>query len=182
MAEASAIDSAMRQPTAPAGDRPSPPDAPAGAALVVPGVGQVVNLENVRECAQALEALRGFEEQIKEAKAVLTDAIIEESKRVGAKTIFVDGVGRVEVRGGKQTLYDAQALEEDLRALGCPEERIREAIKEEVTYKVDGRVVKQLAAANEEYAAVVESARQEVERASYVLVKSEKARMQERGR
>lgn len=159
-----------RQPTAPAeGVPPSEPSA--GAALVIPGVGQVVNLEDVRECAQALDALRGFEEQIKEAKAVLTDAILEESRRLGAKTIYVDGVGRVEVRGGTQTLYDAQALEEALRELGCPEERIRDAIKEEVTYKVDGRVVKQLAAANEEYAAAVESAREEVERASYVQIK-----------
>ena len=138
--------------------------------LVVPGVGQIVNLEDETECALALEALRDFESQIKSAKVALTEALVERSRVLGTKTLTLSDGSKAEIKGGSTTLYDAERLEEELRARGCPEERIRAAIKEEVTYKVDGRVVKQLAAANIEYAEAVEHARSEVERAHYVSV------------
>lgn len=142
-----------------------------GAALVVPGIGQVVNLEDERECALALSALRDFEQQVRDAKRALTEAIVERSRALGTKTIVLkDGV-KVEVRGGSETRYDAEGIEHELRALGAPEEMIREIVTEEVTYKVDARRAKQAAAANDEYAAVIESNAIEYEKPYAVLVR-----------
>ena len=54
-------------------------------------------------------------------------------------------------------VYDAEAIEEGLREAGMSEERIREIVKEEVTYKVVAKEAKKAAAASEKYAAIVDA-------------------------
>lgn len=139
--------------------------------LAIPGTGQLVSLEDEVECAQALQALRDFEQQVREAKSALTAAIVDRSRILGTKTISLPDGYKVEIRGGPETKYDAAEIEENLRALGMPEQRIREIIVEEVSYKVSAREAKRAATANEEYAAVIEGAKVTEEKPHYVVIK-----------
>lgn len=138
--------------------------------LVVPGIGELVDLTNEDQCIKALLALRDFELNVIDAKAMLTAAIVERMRELGTQTlVFADGQ-KASMRGGKQTIYDHALLEERLRELGMPEERIREIIVEEVSWKVSAREAKRAAAANEEYAAAVEESSREIERPVYISI------------
>lgn len=138
--------------------------------LAIPGTGQVVSLDNEVECAQALSAVRAFESQIREAKNILTSAIVERSQVLGTKTIHLPDGTKAEIRGGPESTYDHMEIEENLRALGMPENRIREIIVEEISYKVSVREAKRAAGANESYASVIENAKQVNEKPFYVVI------------
>ena len=139
--------------------------------LAIPGLGTLVSLDDEEACAEALSDLRAFEFQVREAKALLTAAIVERSRILGTKTIHLHAGGKAEIRDGSETVYDIEALESELRVLGLPEDRLAELIKETVTRTIDGKVARSVAAANPEYAAVIESARTVIERPSYVVIK-----------
>lgn len=125
--------------------------------LVLPASGALVNLSDPNECAQALTDLRDLESRIKEAKAIITDAIVREAERQGTKTLQLE-IGTASIRAGERTLYDAVAIEDGLRAVGAPEELIREIVQEQITYAVSGTRAKRAARANPTYAAVIEAA------------------------
>ena len=125
--------------------------------LVLPASGALVSLDNPDECAQALHDLRDLESRIKEAKAIITDAIVREAERQGTKTLTLADGTTASIRGGERTLYDAQAIEDGLRAAGAPEELIREVVIEHITYEVSGTRAKRAARANPAYAAVIEA-------------------------
>lgn len=96
---------------------------------------------------------------------VIRDAeawLAEESRRQGTKT-FHTGGGKISLTGGISTSYDPEVLGEALRAAGCPEERINEVIVQEVTFKVNQTVLRQLSAANPDYRAAAEKAKIESE-------------------
>lgn len=80
----------------------------------------------------------------------------------GTKTFHVE-TGTVELKGGTSTEYDALELIDELRAVGCPEDRITAAVTTEISYKVNRTVLRQLASANPEYAAAAERASRKVE-------------------
>lgn len=138
--------------------------------LVVPGVGEVVDLGDEVACVQALVAVRDFESQLREAKAALTQAISERARLLGTQTFELPDGRKVVLKGGPETVYDPLEIEEGLRALGMPEERIREIVIEEISYKVSAREAKRAAAANEEYEAVINGAKETVEKPHYVTV------------
>lgn len=138
--------------------------------LVVPGVGEVVDLSDEIACVEALVAVRNFESQIREAKAMLTAAIVERARVMGTQTLTLPNGSKASLRGGTETVYDATEIEENLRALGCPEERIREIVVEEISYKVSAREAKRAGAANSEYKAVIEGATETIEKPVYVSV------------
>lgn len=69
-------------------------------------------------------------------------------------------------------MWDIEILGE-LRALGLPEERMDQLITAEITYKVNTNVAKQLASVNPAYAAVIERAKSQVPRATYVSIRKE---------
>lgn len=134
-----------------------------GTDLILPHSGELVSLADPASCCRALDELRDLEIRVRELKAMLTDAIVDESRRQGAKTLHLPGNVTAEIKGGERVLWDAQRLEADLRALGCPEERIREIVVEEVSYTVSATEAKRAARANEAYAEAVERARTVVE-------------------
>ena len=138
--------------------------------LALPGTGEVVSLDKEVECVQALAAIRSFESQIKEAKGILTQAIVDRSRVLGTKTIHLPDGSKAEVKGGPAAQYDIVEIEENLRALGMPEERIREIIVEEVSYKLNKREANRAAAANEDYAAVISNAERMEESPYYVSI------------
>lgn len=137
--------------------------------LVVPGVGEVVNLTDTRQVALALDTVRDLERQLREVKAELTNAIVYASKIEGSKTLHLPGLTAT-IKSGTSVEYDAEEIETGLREAGMPEERIREIVKETITYSVNATRAKQAAAANEAYATVIETNRREVEKAPYVTI------------
>lgn len=137
--------------------------------IILPHTGQVLAASDTKQCANALVELRQIEDAIREVKIVLTQAIVAESQRQGTKTLRF-GERKVEIRGGKSVLWDAHFLEIELRKAGMPEERIREIVKEEVSYKVDAREAKKAAGANPAYAVIVEAAQHVSERPEYAVI------------
>lgn len=138
--------------------------------LAIPGTGELVSLDKEVECVQALKALRDFESQIKEAKGILTQAILDRSRTLGTKTIYLPDGSKAEVRGGPEAVYDVEEIEENLRALGMPEERIREIVIETVSYKISVREANKASAANPEYASVIANAHQMQEKPYYISI------------
>lgn len=132
--------------------------------MALPHSGEVVDLTDAAACANALDELRRMEAQIGEAKRALSSAIVDASKILGTKSIKLDGGRTATITGGPVPHYDAEAIERDLRVLGMPENRIREIVKEEVTYTVRAVEAKRAAGANPEYAKVIEQATSTVER------------------
>ncbi len=135
-----------------------------------PVTGELIPAEDVNGVAEAVKGLRQLSQQIRDAIADATTILVAESKRQGTKTLALQDV-TVEIRGGTETVWDIEALQHQMDSLGLPAERMEALIKTDVTYKVDARVAKQLAGANEDYAAVLESAKTTVEKPYYVRVK-----------
>ncbi len=132
-------------------------------AIIVPVTGQVVNLEDYRECSQALDSIRDIEADLRRIKAELCRAIAFEAERQGTKSLPLPDGRKAMLSGGVETTYDEQKMEEGLRAAGMPEERIREIVVEEVSYKVRAVEAKRAASANAEYAFVIDGARVELD-------------------
>ena len=122
--------------------------------LVVPGVGSVVDLTSVESCATALNDIRDYERQYRYIKQELTEALVKASEVEGTKTLHFPG-GKATVKTGEEWVYDAEEIEVGLREAGMPEHRIREIVKETVSYKVDAVQAKQAQAANGEYDRVI---------------------------
>ena len=138
--------------------------------VLVPYSGEIVNLGDPPECLRLLAEIRDLEGKLRDVKGALTEALSQEFSRQGTKTLAIDGV-KAELRGGTEIVWDIEILER-LRDLGLPEERMDELVKAEVTYRVNTAVAKQLAAANPDYAAVIERAKTLIPKAQYVSIKS----------
>jgi hypothetical protein len=141
-------------------------------ALTVPGTGQVVNLKEPRECAIALQDIRDMEGRWREVKRILSDAIVRHWGVVGsAKTFAVGGGRKVEIRGGPEKTYDAEAIREELLAAGMPENRVSQIVVETVSYKVAAVEATRAAKANPEYARIIERHTTEIEKPYEVAVR-----------
>ena len=130
--------------------------------LVVPGVGEVVSLDDGAQCARAIDAIRDLEYQLRMVKTELTRALVAQSEQEGSKTLRYEGV-EVTVKGGVKVEYDADAMYLDLLAAGMSEQRAGDVVVEVVTRKVNAVEAKRVAAANPAYAEVVERHRSEVD-------------------
>jgi hypothetical protein len=109
--------------------------------------------------AELLQAARDIRQRIlrfvKDCEAVLVD----ESRRQGSKTLHLP-TGKVTITGGPGGGLDwNMELLERLRDLGLPEHRWDELVVATVTYKVSAKVANQLAAANPDYADVIDRAK-----------------------
>lgn len=118
---------------------------------------------SVSNAARVINAARTMKANIQEVVREATAYLVEESTRRGTKTLH-DENETVTVTGGTSVEYDAADLIELLTDAGCPQDRIDSAITMVVTYKVDRRVLRQLAAANPEYRAAIELCAREVEK------------------
>jgi hypothetical protein len=127
--------------------------------LVLPTTGEVVEWEDVNSLARALDWVRGVESELRSAKASLQQAIAEQARIQGTKTLALEDGRKAIVSGGTRVSWDAQALYAGLVALGMPQERILEIVQ--VEYKVNANEAKRAAGANPEYAVLVEACRHE---------------------
>jgi hypothetical protein len=103
--------------------------------------------------------------RMRRLQALCDEVLGEEARRLGTKTLHLDG-HKVVLTGGSSVEYDPVELVENLRTVDCPEERLDALIKETVTVTrtVNRSVLRQLAAANEDYKMAIELASVEVEK------------------
>lgn len=134
---------------------------PATMELVVPGSGEVVNLEDPAQVARALRWVRDIEEQFKLVKDDLTAALALEAERQGTGT-FESGTHKVEVSFPTTYEWDVAELQQRLAEEGLPEERLAALVKTEVSYKVSQSEAKKIAARNERYAEIIDSCRRAI--------------------
>jgi hypothetical protein len=167
---------------------PSPPPSPTGGqapdttlslveaqiadtpSIVVPLTGQVVDLTRPVEVAGALQDVREVKRQLDELRSLLEGVLRLEALRQGTKTLHLGPLDAV-ISGGERSEYDAELLSERLRDAGLPEDRLAEAVVQTVSYKVDQRVLRQLAAANPAYKTAVDKSRTVVDTPWRVSVK-----------
>ncbi len=136
---------------------------------IVPYSGEVVSFEDPPACLKLLVEIRELEGQLRDLKDSLTDALKYEFSRQGTKTLELNGI-KATLGADTEVVWDVGVLYE-LRDHGLPEERMNDLITEEIQYKVNASVAKQLAAANPTYAEVVERAQSRVPKKAYVGVK-----------
>jgi len=110
-------------------------------------------------------------ERINDVTAEITAFAVELAEERCTKTLHGEAE-TLTVSGGLTADYDALVLEDLLRSAGCPEDRIRAAITEEISYKVNKRVLNELAGANPNYKAAIELSRVEVEKPYRAAVKT----------
>ena len=131
--------------------------------------GELIPVGDLPRLAQAIETLRQHDLAVRSLRAALTDAVIAESRRQGTRTLVAGGLV-VTLSPDYETEWDVEELEK-LRDAGLPEERYQQLVKTEITYKVDGRVARQLESASEEYAAIIARARRREPKRQYASVK-----------
>lgn len=120
--------------------------------------GEVVDLlEHPERIPEILEQLRERRRLLNEWTAAVTETVAEIARRSGTKTLNLGG-RKVSLGGDTELSWDVTELRK-LLDLGLPQARYDELVTEEVSYKVNASVAKQIAAANPDYAAVVERAR-----------------------
>lgn len=136
--------------------------------LVVPFTGEVVSLEDPAHCAKVIAEIRELEQELRSLKAALGEALMEESRIQGTKTLRFPGI-EVKINTPTEIAWDQEILGE-LQAAGLPEERFNDLVMMEVTYKVRANVAKQLASSNPAYAEIIDRAQTRVPKGSSVSV------------
>jgi hypothetical protein len=104
----------------------------------------------VPNAARILLSARTMKAKLNAVVAETTDWLVEESRRLGSKTLR-DGGAEITLSGGDTIDYDPERLARNLRAVGCPEDRIDEAIVATVSYKINRSVLRSIASANPDY-------------------------------
>lgn len=125
--------------------------------LVIPYSGEVVSRDDPAACARVWVEIKAIEDQLKELRKLLGDAILDESARVGTKTLRFDGF-KATVSEPMETQWDLEILS-GLMEAGLPPDRYEQLVKADVTYKVDGSIVRQLEGSNPAYAEIIDRAR-----------------------
>ena len=125
----------------------------AGTSLVLPHTGEIIDLRNPRECAEAVEGLRALKARIDDLVRQLTDAVAVVSEERGG----LDGTGAV-LKTSDEIRWDVQILRELLHPAGLPTDRWDELVTQTVDYKVDARVAARIAKANPVYAEIIDRA------------------------
>lgn len=127
----------------------------------------------VDNAAKVLHSARAMKAQVNEIVQEATQWLAQESARRGIKTLHGEHE-TVTLTGGTGVDYDPIELMNGLREVGCPENRISQAVIQEVSYKVDRSVLRQLAAANPDYKVAIDLAELEVDRPVRATVKLRK--------
>jgi hypothetical protein len=137
--------------------------------IAVPGTGELVDLDNPVAVARALDTLREYERMVREVREVLADRLRDERRAQGVRQLDYDGI-TVKFSADTETRYDAEGLEDRLRAAGMPEARISDIVVQTVERKVRAVEAKRAAAVNPAYAEAVELSREIVEKRQTVTV------------
>lgn len=130
---------------------------PEAGLVVIPTTGEAINLSDAHACACALQEVREVEAQLRDIKRVLTEGILEESRRQGSKTLHFSTFD-ARINNPPTTAWDYEVLCE-LQDAGLPEERFADLVTTEISYKVNGNVAKSVASSNPAYREIIERAK-----------------------
>lgn len=125
--------------------------------LAVPGIGSIVRYDRPDEIAVALADIRDLEAKLRDVKRELAFALEQESERQGTKTLRYGDL-TVTLSTPTEIVWDVEELEKLLEA-GLPQDRYEQLVTTEISYKVNAREASHIAAANPEYAKIIERAR-----------------------
>ena len=138
--------------------------------MLVPLLGVLVDLNEPKQVAQALSAVRDAKRKLDIARAELEAMLADEAARQGIKTLHYDDI-EVSVSGGPTIEWDIEKLQQ-LTEAGLPQERMDALIRTTVTYAVNASVAKQIEkSGNADYAQIVQDSKQTVEKPWRVSVK-----------
>lgn len=136
--------------------------------LLNPMTGELIARTDLAAVSSTINDLRELKRNVDAAIAAFSDAAVEESKRVGARTLLADGM-KVTISSDKELVWDVEKLA-DLVAAGLPQERYEQLVTAVVSYKVDGAVARQISGASDTYKAIVEAAKRYEPKRQYVSV------------
>lgn len=136
--------------------------------LVVPLTGEVVSLDDPAHCAKVMREVRDIEGKLRELKSYLGEALLEESRRQGTKTLHFPGL-EVKINTPTEISWDYEVLSE-LQQAGLPEERFDDLVMTEVTYRVNGSVAKSISASNPVYDEIIQRAQTRIPKSPSVSV------------
>ncbi len=117
-----------------------------------------------------IQAARTMRSRLHDVVAQATAWLADESARQGTKTLHA-GSSSVVLSGGRTDEYDPLELMNYLRNAGLPEQRVDDAVTTIIDYRVNRSVLRQLAAANPEYADAIEQAKRVVEKPIRATIK-----------
>lgn len=128
--------------------------------------GEIVSLDDPAACGKALRWVKDTERQLREARKLLTEAIVQHAQTAGTKTLHVDGLSSpLKLSGGpgSELWWDVEALR-TLLDMGLPESRFNELVTEQISYKVNANVAKSIASVNPDYARVIAAAQHRIDK------------------
>jgi NACalpha-BTF3-like transcription factor len=138
--------------------------------IVYERTGEIISRTDLGSMAKVVGEIDRVLFEEKRIRSALSDAIVEWwNLHGGPRTIHVDGA-TVTIGSAAETVYDDQALMENLREAGMPEEDIALHVRETVAYKVDAVRVRQTEK-NPRYAEAIAAARTTREKNPTVGVK-----------
>ena len=117
-----------------------------------------IDLADHVSCAALLDDIREFERELTAVKTRLEDAVLAKARADGITSFDLPDRRKAEIRTGTRNVIAGDVLEQRLRAAGMSEERIREIVTEEVTYKAKATEAKKAARMNPDYAKALEAA------------------------
>jgi hypothetical protein len=151
---------------------PADPTATPSRDLVIPTTGILVDLDDEVSCAEAIDDLRLMKARIDQAIRTLQNAVAERAAVLGLRSIRLPRGRKANLSSPVEKVYDCSRIEAELREAGMPEERIREIVLEEVSYKLDVREANRAAKANPTYAEIIGRNTTEQQRAVGVTIRS----------
>jgi hypothetical protein len=145
-----------------------------GMELVIPMTGELISRDDPASCARALYEIKELEAKLKLLRNALSEVLLEESYRVGGKTLHFHGGVTAKIGTPADISWDYHILAELINA-GLPAERFEALVQIEQTFKVNGSVVKEIEGANPVYAEIIGRARTRVPRTPTVGVTTKKS-------
>jgi hypothetical protein len=136
--------------------------------LVQPFTGELIQPGDVPKLAETIDELRALRQRANDAIAAFTQAVVDESRRQGTKTLTADG-WTVKLSADSEPGWDVTVLTELLDA-GLPESRYRDLVAEIISYKVDANVARQIAGASDVYAEIIGRASSRIPKNPYASV------------
>ena len=137
--------------------------------LVVPMTGEILSRDDPASCARVFHEVKELEAKLKALRAALADAILDESERQGSKTLHFEQGYTAKVATPMEIQWDLDILAELLDA-GLPGARYEALVREEVTHKVDGSIIRELEGANSAYAEIINRARTRFPRSPSITI------------
>ena len=140
--------------------------------LVVPGTGELIDLNSENDCAAALTRIDELTGQLREAKREVVYAVQQISERALSKTLMLADGSRLVLTAGFETVYDADEIRADLLAAGIDESVVDGiVVMQPVVYKVNAARAKSAGAVNPAVQAIIGRHTRKVEKPVYASVK-----------